>query len=94
MSRLCRQGIGYKKVGVVLSNLQRKTAVTGDLFAATKQERYQRLSAVLDQLNARWGGGGTIRSASILYPKTDWQTKRERLSRAYTTCSDELLTVA
>jgi DNA polymerase V len=56
-------GFRYKKAGVVLLDLAPVGAVTGDLFAATRvevTERRERLMAVMDGINTRWGRG-TVR---------------------------------
>lgn len=90
--RCWKQGIGYKKAGVILQGLEKETEASFDLFSSQDNLRKQRLSTVMDQLNARWGKG-TIQSALIQSPKKDWQMKREHLSPAYTTRWNDVLCV-
>lgn len=93
LTRNCwKHGIGYKKAGVILQGLEKETDTTLDLFSPQENLRKQKLSAVIDQLNARWGKG-TIQSALILSPKKDWQMKREHLSPSYTTRWNDVLHV-
>lgn len=92
LERLYREGIGYKKAGVMLGGIEKDTGVTLDLFQAVETERNDKLSAAMDAINQRWGKG-TVQSASIKSPGQSWQMKRERLSRAYTTRFSDLLEV-
>ena len=91
LRQIYRQGYEYKRAGVVLLDLAPVGAVTGDLFARTTAaaiERRERLMAVLDGVNTRWGRG-TLRylAEGLVQP---WQMKRQRMTPRYTTCWEEL----
>jgi len=63
LRHIYREGYEYKKAGVVLLDLAPVGAVTGDLFSATRvaaTEHRERLMAVMDGINGRWGRG-TVR---------------------------------
>ncbi|MBK5299713.1 DUF4113 domain-containing protein [Erwinia sp. TH29] len=49
--------------------------------------------AVLDQINGRWGRGGTLRAASAP-TNPDRGMQREMMSQSYTTRLDQLWTVS
>jgi len=91
LRHIYRQGYEYKRAGVVLLDLAPVAAVTGDLFAMTRPEaleRRERLMAVMDGINQRWGRG-TLRylAEGLVQP---WQMRRARMSPRYTTCWEEL----
>ena len=91
LRHIYREGYEYKKAGVVLLDLAPVGAVTGDLLAATRvaaTERRERLMAVMDGINGRWGRG-TVRylAEGLAQP---WQMRRGRMTPRYTTCWDEL----
>ena len=91
LRHIYREGYEYKRAGVVLLDLAPVGAVTGDLFAATRieaTERRERLMAVMDGINTRWGRG-TVRylAEGLAQP---WQMRRGRMTPRYTTCWDEL----
>ena len=91
LRHIYREGYEYKKAGVVLLDLAPVGAVTGDLFAATRvsaTERRERLMAVMDGINGRWGRG-TVRylAEGLTQP---WQMRRGRMTPRYTTCWEEL----
>ncbi|MBK8639916.1 MAG: Y-family DNA polymerase [Chromatiaceae bacterium] len=84
-------GYEYKRAGVVLLELAPVGAVTGDLFARTTPAataRRERLMAVLDGVNARWGRG-TLRYLAEGFVQP-WQMRRARMTPRYTTCWEEL----
>ena len=98
LRHIYREGYEYKKAGVVLLDLAPVGAVTGDLFAATSlgsdairediNGRRERLMAVMDGINTRWGRG-TVRylAEGLAQP---WQMRRGRMTPRYTTCWEEL----
>ena len=91
LRHIYREGYEYKKAGVVLLDLAPVGAVTGDLFAATRveaTERRERLMAVMDGINTRWGRG-TVRylAEGLTQP---WQMRRGRMTPRYTTSWEEL----
>ena len=91
LRHLYREGYEYKKAGVVLLDLAPAGTVTGDLFAATRvaaTERQERLMAVMDGINRRWGRGMVRYLAEGL--AQPWQMRRGRMTPRYTTCWEEL----
>ena len=91
LRHIYRRGYEYKRAGVVLMGLAPEGAVTGDLFAtlgADTLARRERLMAVMDGINHRWGRGTLRYLAEGL--KQPWQMKRQRMSPRYTTCWEEL----
>lgn len=91
LRHLYRQGFEYKRAGVVLLDLAPAGAVTGDLFAATKAEmtaRRERLMAIMDGINHRWGQGTARYLAEGL--EQPWRMNRQRMTPRYTTCWEEL----
>ena len=70
-----RQGDAYSKAEVLLMDLRQRGEFTGDLFAASPRLGADQLIAVVDQINAR-EGGGTVRLGRIS-ATTDWSMKRK-----------------
>lgn len=91
LNKLYRPGITYKKAGVSLENIQCESDIEDDLFAF-ENERSNRLSAVIDELNNRYGKGTVCRS-TVKREGEDWKMKREYRSPSYTTRFSELLAV-
>ena len=91
LEKLYRPGIAYKKAGVSLENIQRENDIEQDLFAF-ENDRADRLSAVIDQLNNRFGKG-TISLSTVKREGGDWKMKREHRSPSYTTRFSEVLAV-
>ena len=91
LDKLYRPGIAYKKAGVSLENIQRENDVEQDLFAF-ENDRADRLSAVIDQLNSRFGKG-TVSLSTAKRDGEDWKMKREHRSPSYTTRFSEVLAV-
>ncbi len=87
-----KEGIAFKKAGVVLADLIDETEVIADLFDAEAQLKNDRLTLALDKINCRFGKG-TLRIAALDYNHSNWQMKREWLSPAYTTRWADVLRV-
>ena len=78
----------YKKVGVMLLNLQKRERVQQGLFEHTDQEAAHRLMQTLDRINHDHGAGAVrLASASpfVLRPSRTWHLRTEHVSPAYTT---------
>jgi DNA polymerase V len=91
MSSLFREGFSYKKCGVSLNDLSSVDAVQLDLLTAAVDPPDEKLMAVIDSLNRRYGSG-TIRFASEGI-RQDWKMRSDLRSPRYTSCWDELLVV-
>lgn len=91
LDKLYRPGIAYKKAGVSLENIQRENDIEQDLFSFENGQA-DRLSAVIDQLNNRFGKG-TVSLSTVKREGEDWKMKREHRSPSYTTRFSEVLAV-
>jgi DNA polymerase V len=85
-----RAGFNYKKAGVMLTGLERHVAKQGDLFAKFDEIKSASLMGTIDRINQRYGRN-TLRLA-ITSGHTAGQTamRRDRKSRNYTTCWEDL----
>jgi DNA polymerase V len=91
VNRLFRPGFKYSKAEVLLLDLRQPGEFTGDLFAQAQPVSAEKVMAVLDEINLRWGRG-TLRSASVP-SDPDWAMRREMMSQSYTTKVDQLWVV-
>lgn len=92
MREIFRRGYGYKKAGVIATDIMQADEVSGSLFEDTAaREREHRLTSAVDFINGEFGegavrlavqGSGKIRSAS------------ERQSPHYTTLWDDIPSVS
>jgi DNA polymerase V len=85
--RLFRPHRALVKAGVLLQQLQPDDLLQHHLLVPTtpeQQQRRERLMAVIDGLNRRYGRGAVQWAACGLQPA--WAMRRSRLSRAATTC--------
>ncbi len=91
VNRLFRSGFKYSKAEVLLSDLRQPGEFTDDMFAASQPVEAEKVMAVLDEINGRWGRG-TLRAASGP-ADPDWGMRREMMSGSYTTRMDQLWVV-
>ena len=91
LDRLFKPGIAYKKAGVVLEDIKPQEETAFDLFAL-EDEKKSSLSAVLDDLNAKYGSG-TICFSAVKRSSEDWKMRRAMKSPSYTTRFSEVLKV-
>ena len=90
VKKVYREGVKFKKAGVVLSKLVPKDELQLNLFADRESiDRDKRLMQVLDRINMR-GKQVSFASEGVSKP---WQTKFEHKSQCYTTRWDELVRV-
>lgn len=88
--RLFKEGVPYKKAGVVLSGLMPEVYVTNSLFSENVSVRVSEVDKVSDMLNEKFGHG-TIRSAVIgINPS---RTSAKLRSKEYTTKWEDIPTV-
>ncbi len=90
LERIFRPGYGYKKAGVLLSDIVPREGAQTDLFDPVDRARRSRLMEALDAANGRLGGRKIVVAAQTLSPAP---TNRAHLSPAYTTDWDQLLVV-
>lgn len=91
LDRLFKPGIAYKKAGVVLEDIKPQEETAFDLFDF-EEEKKNSLSAVLDDLNAKYGSG-TICFSAVKRSSEDWKMRRAMKSPSYTTRFSEVLKV-
>ncbi len=90
LREIYRPGFGYKKAGVLLSDLERSEGRQPSLFGAAEGERQMRLMQALDAVNRTYGRGKVRTAAEGTQP---FRMQSAYLSRRYTTEWDELLVV-
>ena len=78
-----RQGIHYKRAGVMVTDISSARAVQPDLFSydARLSKKYRRLSEAIDEINRRLGAD-TIVLASQQYSETDSEGKHKKFAHA------------
>ena len=88
--RLFVEGYGYKKAGVMFSNISPAVAVQLSLFDDVEQRQtHDRLMRVIDQINDKHQGAISLASEA----SSNVNINRDHLSPRYTTHWDELLEV-
>ena len=90
LRQVFQPGYGYKKAGVILSQITPASEQQGSLFSPLDREKHARLMETLDSVNKLHGKGTLIVAAQ----GTDhFHMNREHLSPRYTTDWNELLTI-
>ncbi len=87
LREIFRSGYGYKKAGVILSEITPREGTQSDLFDPVDRGRQSRLMEALDAVNRRHGGHKVVVAAQTLSPLP---VQRAHLSPAYTTDWDQL----
>jgi DNA polymerase V len=94
MPKLFVKNVKYKKAGVILGNILESSSMQYNLFGSTSDNIRladdQVISAV-DAINQKWGQGSVMYCSALL--AKDNVTKRELISKRYTTDWGELLRV-
>ncbi|WP_290697602.1 Y-family DNA polymerase [Lacinutrix sp.] len=85
-----KQGIKYKRAGVVVTGLVSEDSFQLDLFNA-QNPKHQPLMQSIDYLNAKFRSN-TVKLASQDLKRT-WKMRQERLSPRYTTNINDIITV-
>lgn len=88
LDQLYRPGFAFAKAEVLLLDLCQRGEFSDDLFSATQPAASEKVMAVLDTINAKWGRG-TLRPG-IVPEAPEWEMKREMLSQSFTTRVDQL----
>ncbi|MBQ2540624.1 MAG: Y-family DNA polymerase [Paludibacteraceae bacterium] len=89
--RAYRQGVLYKKAGVVLLKIIPEEAVVPDLFDVKDRDRDKRLQRVLDHIDDRHGKRSVIFGSQMTSEKTVYKT--EHKSPLYTTDLRDIITI-
>lgn len=82
LRRIFRNGYGYKKAGVVFSDLSSRTGLQTDLFDKVDRTKHARLMSAVDAANKTFGRDKVVVAAQGFEPL---KMNREHLSRNYTT---------
>ncbi len=84
LEAMYRKGFGYKKAAVMTDDLYPRDRFPQPLFPSDPRiARWRQISAAMDRINQTWGRD-TVRWA-ITGIHRNWQSRRQRLSPAYTT---------
>jgi DNA polymerase V len=97
MKTLWKPGFRYVKAGVMLLDLREPGVVQGSLFDApppAQDVRREKLMALLDKTNEKWGRGTMGIGAAGVKDQRGWQMARSNLSPCYTTNWDEVRAVS
>jgi DNA polymerase V len=87
IDRIYREGLEYKKAGVLLHELVEENHVQKDLFDTTDRDKAKRLMQTIDRINAKEGGAVHWAAEGIGRP---WHVKFQRLSQKFTSRWDQL----
>ncbi|HIW53307.1 MAG TPA: Y-family DNA polymerase [Candidatus Alistipes excrementipullorum] len=90
LKQIFRQGYGYKKAGVVLSQISPASELQVSLFSSTDRPKHSRLMEVIDSVNKEYGRGKITIAAQGTTP---FHMNREHLSPCYTTDWKDILVV-
>ena len=89
MRRIFKEGLRYKRAGVLLTGLSPQEQVQLNLFNRAHYDgRQKALMATLDRINERFGRGTVRLGAEGL--QQAWAMKQDRRSPRYTTRWDEV----
>lgn len=84
------KGYGYKKAGVILSDIMPKTTVQANLFDVMDRSKHSRLMQTMDSINAHQGRN-TITVASQGFDPI--KSNQDHISPRFTTQWNEIITV-
>ena len=91
LSRIFKQGLNYKRVGVSLIGLFPDNCVQGNLFVETNPLNIH-LQKTVDFLNLKYEQD-TVRMASSGFNKQVWESKAKLRSPRYSTRLNEILNI-
>ncbi|MFC3627146.1 Y-family DNA polymerase [Vogesella amnigena] len=83
-----REGYGYKKAGVILTEIGPQGLEQRDLFAPLPDPRRAKVMAVMDRVNAEYGRGALRLASEGL--QRGWAMRQEQRSPRWTTHWDEI----
>lgn len=95
LETLYKPGYKYHKAGVVLMDFCPMTTIQLNLFSKSPspehENRLKKLNQAMDSLNRRYGRSTIVHG--VCGTDVKWRDRKERISPAYTTRWDEILTV-
>ncbi len=90
LSKLFKEGYGYKKAGVILYDIQSASGIQSSLFDNKDHSKHKKLMHQLDSINHYYGKNSVRLGAQT---DTKNNVKGEHLSPRYTTQWDDIITV-
>lgn len=91
VDELYREGVPYKKAGILLYDLVPEQIHQGSLFEDPQEAKTASLTPLIDSLNIRLNGKAAVLVGSYLRG-ADWESSRAKRSPAYTTSWSDLVT--
>lgn len=91
LERIFREGIEYRKAGIILNGLVPAEKLTKRMFDDAKFEKLHNLTKAVDEINRKFGRD-TVKFATIK-SAGNWKMKSARKSQRYTTDWNELMIV-
>lgn len=88
LTQLFKKGFRYQKVGIILCDLSDADNMQIDLFGHTTLDRSEKLMALIDNINQKFGRT-TIQLAASGLEKT-WQSSAKRISGNFTSAWEQL----
>ncbi len=89
LEKIFKKGYGYKKAGVILSDISPKDQGQLSLFGNPDAGKHTKLMEVVDRLNAQTG----VRLISLASSSGKAKSRKDNVSPRYTTKFDEILTI-
>ncbi len=86
-----KEGLGYKKAGVILSGIVPEENRQLSLFEAGEYHKHRQIMKIMDKINT--ATGKEILKIGAQGQSRAWRLKQEHRSRRYTTRWDELITI-
>jgi DNA polymerase V len=90
LQQIYRNGYGYKKSGISLSEITPCTAMQGELFDTIDRPKHRKLMETIDRINASQGPHAI---KLVSQGKITDHTNRQFLSPQYTTSWDDILVI-
>ncbi len=94
LKKIYREGLGYKKAGVMFTNLVPEKHVQPSLFDDRNRKRSAKLMQTLDAVNEKTGTGTLRYAGAGLGDNLRWHTAFNKRSPAYTTQWEQLPAVS
>jgi DNA polymerase V len=92
LKKIYKEGLFYKKTGIVLGGILPKDSFQRDLFHSNEAiEKQQKTMDILDQINSQLGKKAVRFAAEGTSQK--WRMRRDKCTRRFTTKWNELLTI-
>lgn len=90
LKQIYRKGYGYKKTGVIITNIKPAHTIQSALFEPINRIQHSKLMKAVDAVNNNYGSNSLVLSTQGMEPLT---MNRVYCSKRYTTQWDELLTI-